>query len=210
MSGGQVGAPIVVRCQGGAGGSQGAQHSKSLEAWFGHVPGLKVTIPSTPEDAYWLLLRAIENDDPVVFVETASLYTARGPLDPDRPPADLGTATVRREGRDATVVAWGATVPVALEAAARLRLRGHRARGGRTGLLAVVHEAWGTGGLGAEVAAGIAERSFDSLEGPILRIAAPPCPHPFSPGLERAMLPDAERVAAAVRTWLAGSDPPTP
>jgi 2-oxoisovalerate dehydrogenase E1 component len=219
MSGGRLSVPMVVRCQGGAGGSQGAQHSKSLEAWLVHVPGLKVIVPSTPNDAYWLLREAVEDDDPGIFVEYSSLYDTRGTLDTNAAPDDLAGPAVRRHGTHATVVTWGAATSLVLEAADRLAADGISvevldlrrlaplpinevvASVERTGLLAIAHEAWGTGGLGAEIAATVADRAFDTLEGPVRRITALPCPHPFSPVLERAMLPTVDRIERTVRGW---------
>lgn len=219
MSGGRLSVPMVVRCQGGAGGSQGAQHSKSLEAWLAHIPGLKVVVPSTPADAYWLLREAIEDEDPVVFVEYSSLYDTMGPLDTREISADMPGAVVRRPGAHATLVAWGTTTNLALLAADRLTGDGIFVEVvelrrlaplpietvlesvERTGLLVVAHEAWETAGLGAEVAALVADRAFHALEGPVRRIAALHCPHPFAPALERTMLPDIDRLQRAVLDW---------
>jgi pyruvate/2-oxoglutarate/acetoin dehydrogenase E1 component len=219
VSGGRVPVPLVIRCQGGAGLSQGAQHSKSLESWIAHVPGLKMVTPSTPHEAYWLLRAAIEDDDPVIFFESASLYESRGVLDASTPPDRLGSSAIRRQGMHATLVSWGAMMPAVLWAADRLETDGilvevldlrHLAplpledvlaSVRRTGLLAIVHEAWQMMGLGAEIAASVADAGFDVLEGPILRIGALPCPHPFAPALERAMIPTEEHITRAIRGW---------
>lgn len=220
MSGGRVDVPMVVRCQGGAWRGSAAQHSKNLEAWFTHIPGIRFVVPSTPNDAYWLLRWSIESFDPVVFYETNLLYGSRGELDTSTRPPDLAHAVVRREGGSATVVAWGRTVGMALEAAEVLASESgidlevidmrHLApldmvtvteSVRRTGLLAVVHEAWTVGGVGAEISARLAEESFFHLDGPIRRIGAEHTPHPFSPVLEREMLPTVDGIVAQVRAW---------
>lgn len=224
MSGGQVSVPLVVRCQGGAWRSSAAQHSKSLEAWFTHVPGLKFVMPTGPEDAYWLLLDAIEDPNPVIFYEPNLFYRQRALLDTSVRPPDVGKPRVVRQGRHATVVSWGATVPMVLRAAdaleasdgialevialswlAPLDYDAIFASVKDTGLLAVVHEAWEHGGLGAEIAAHVAHDAFFYLDGPVKRIGAQHCPHPFAPGLERAMLPSETGIANEVRSWFTES-----
>lgn len=219
MSGGQVSVPIVVRCQGGAGRGSAAQHSKSLEAWFTHVPGLRFVVPSTPSDAYWLLRWAVECPDPVIFYETNLLYGSTGELDTTHPPADIEGATLRRSGDHATIVSWGRTVGLVEDAAEALSADGielevidlrhlapldlttvaHSVR--RTGLLGVVHEAWTTGGLGAEIAAQMTDHCFYYLDGPVRRIGAAHAPHPFAPALEQALLPTVDGVVQTVRAW---------
>lgn len=222
MSGGQVSVPLVVRCQGGAWRSSAAQHSKSLEAWFAHVPGLKVVMPGSANDAYWLLRDAIEDDNPVIFIEPNLLYRERAPLDTLTRPPDVGAPRVLRSGGHATVVSWGMATPLALRAAETLGqehgieievigittlapldygpiIESVR----RTGLLAVVHEAWEQGGFGGEIAARVAEDAFFFLDGPIRRVGALHCPHPFAPSLEAAMLPSEERLVSDVREWFA-------
>jgi pyruvate dehydrogenase E1 component beta subunit len=225
MSGGQLSAPLVVRCQGGAGRSSAAQHSKSLEAWFTHVPGLKFVMPTGPADAYWLLLDAIEDPNPVIFYEPNPFYRQRAIIDTSTRPADVGKPRVIREGRHATVVSWGATLPMAVRAADALE-----ASDGislevialswlapldydrivtsvkDTGLLCIVHEAWEHGGLGAEIAARVAHDAFFFLDGPVKRIGAQHCPHPFAPGLEAAMLPSEAGFADEVRSWFVQSE----
>lgn len=220
MSGGRVDVPMVVRCQGGAWRGSAAQHSKNLEAWFTHIPGIRFVVPSTPNDAYWLLRWAIESPDPVIFYETNLLYGARGELDTWTRPDDLARAAVRRSGSSATVVAWGRTVGMALDAAdvlasesgielevidmrhlAPLDMDTVVASVRRTGLLGVVHEAWTVGGVGAEISARLAQESFYYLDGPIRRIGADHAPHPFSPVLELAMLPSVDRIVSEVRAW---------
>lgn len=219
MSGGQLAAPLVIRCQGGAWRGSAAQHSKMLEAWFAHVPGLKMVAPSTPTDAYWLLRRAVADDNPIIFYEPNLLYNTRGGLDLTAPPENLDRPVVRRPGDDVTLVTWGYVTRMVLEAADTLEAEGISAEVidlrwlapveteevvasvAKTGLCCVVHEAWETGGLGGEIASRLTEDAFFYLDGPIKRIGAQHCPHPFSPVLERAMLPSAEKIVSEVMGW---------
>lgn len=219
MSGGQVSVPIVIRCQGGGHRSSAAQHSKSLEAWFAHVPGLKFFVPSGPEDAYWLLRAAIDDNSPVIFYEPNELYSMRGMVDTTTPPADVTETKLVRQGKHATIVSWGTSVGLAAGAADKLEAEGISAEVlalrslapldctailesvAKTGLLCVVHEAWETCGVGAEIAAQISDRAFGYLDGPIKRVAALHTPHPFSPILESEMLPSEDDVVRAVRSW---------
>ncbi len=218
MSGGQLRVPLAVRMQFGATGSMGAQHSQSLEAWFTHVPGLKVVVPSTPADARQLLRRAVDDDDPVVFLEHRGLYWSRGDV-PDTVPGkvDFGAAATRRLGNDVTIVAYGAMVARALEAAAMLGTEGIEAEVidlrtlvpldldtlcasvARTGRLVVAHEAVVGGGFGAEVVAAVTERTHAALRAPARRVAAPSVPVPASRDLESLFVPSAARVAEAAR-----------
>jgi acetoin:2,6-dichlorophenolindophenol oxidoreductase subunit beta len=220
MSGGQVAVPMVIRCQGGGWRSSAAQHSKSLESWFTHVPGLKFMMPADANDAYWLLRAAIDDPNPVIFYEPNLLYRERSILDISEPPHALGEPRVIRPGTDATLVSWGMTTPMALTAAASLS-REHGielevigvttlaplnfapiiSSVQRTGLLAVAHEAWEYGGFGAEIAARVSADAFFYLDGPIKRIGALHCPHPFSPALEQAMMPSEQRIVSEVRAW---------
>ncbi len=221
MFGGQRSVPMVLRTPHGGGLGAGPQHSQCLEAWFAHVPGLKVVCPSDPASAYALLRAAIADPDPVVFIEHKALYAMKGKVPDDPPVLPLGRAAILREGRDATIVAYGAAVHTALAAAKQLAdedieaeivdLRSIQpwdeetvlASLTRTHRLVVVHEAVEAFGVGAEIVARMADIGFDELDGPILRVAAPFMPVPFSKGLETAYLPSPERVAAAVRRTLA-------
>lgn len=222
MSGGRLHVPLVIRCQGGAWRASSAQHSKSLEAWFAHIPGLKMVVPTTPQDGYDLLRWAIDDPGPVLFYEPNLLYGAKGSLEPRYPAEDPTSTVVRRAGRHASIVTWGTTTRMALDAAkqlsetdgielevlevrclAPLDLSIVKDSVRRTGLAAILHEAWVVGGLGAEIAAQLSEDCMHYLDGPIRRIGADHAPHPFSPVLETAMLPDGERVVSAVRTWFA-------
>jgi pyruvate/2-oxoglutarate/acetoin dehydrogenase E1 component len=216
MSGGQLTVPIVLRTQGGAGQRSGAQHSQSLEAWLAHVPGLKVAMPSTAADAAGLLRSAIEDPNPVVFVEHKSLYFRREELgaEPVEPLA-LGHAHTLRSGSDLTIVATSLQVHDALLAAAWLAEDGIEAEVidprtlipldldtlaesvARTGRAVIAHEAVTAGGFGAELAARMQEVAFDSLQAPIQRVGAPFTPVPVSPPLEDAYRPGAEQIHAA-------------
>ncbi|MTI77721.1 alpha-ketoacid dehydrogenase subunit beta [Marinobacter sp.] len=217
MFGGQASVPMVVRTPHGGGISAGPQHSQCLEAWFAHVPGLKVICPSNPADAYGLLRAAIADPDPVVFVENKTLYTMKGELDEGAGPESIGKARLVRTGRDATVVAYGAAVHTAERAAGQLAEQGLEVEVldlrsiqpwdeaavmeslARTHRLLVVHEAVEAFGVGAEIAARIGQIGFDELDAPIMRVASPFVPVPFAPSLEKEYQPDAEAVIAAVR-----------
>lgn len=221
MFGGQVTLPLVLRTHVGAGLSAGPQHSGSLEAWAVHVPGLKVVMPSTPADAKGLLKSAIRDDNPVLVVENKTLYAMKGEVPAGEHLVPIGKAAVRREGGDVTVVALSRLVHEALKAAEPLAKEGISvevldprtlspldreallASIGKTGRLVVAHEAWGPCGVGAEIAAMVAEHGFRSLKAPIRRVTPPFTPVPFSPPMEKFWLPDAERIAAVVREVMA-------
>ncbi len=219
LSGGQLRVPLVVRAQCGASGGWGAHHSQSLEAWFLHVPGLKVVMPSTPADARGLLKTAIRDDNPVLFLEHRGLYWGQGDLPAGDGLVPLGQAAVRRAGTDVTVAATGRLVGEALAAARALEAAGTSlevidlrslvpldleavvASVRKTGRAVLAHEAVETGGWGAEVAARLQRAAFDYLDAPVERVGAPDAPVPASPRLEEAFVPgQAEIVAAARRT----------
>jgi pyruvate dehydrogenase E1 component beta subunit len=220
LSGGQLRVPLVVRAQCGATGGWGAHHSQSLEAWFVHVPGLKVVMPSTPADARGLLKAAIRDDNPVVFVENRALYWGLGDLPPGDGVVPLGQAAVRQAGTDVTVLATGRLVAEALAAArdlgaddvtvevidlrtlVPLDLETVLASVRKTGRLVVAHEAVLTGGYGAELAAQVQRAAFDYLDAPIERVGAPFAPVPAGPSLEEAFLPGRAQIAAAIRATL--------
>ena len=220
MSGGQLRVPLVLRTQGGAGQRGAAQHSQSLEAWLTHVPGLRVVMPSTAADAAGLLVSAIADPNPVVFVENKTLYFRREQFADRGGPVPLGRASVVRSGRDVTVVALSRLVHEALAAADELAAEGIEVEVidprtlvpldlativesvARTHRLVVAHEAVRSGGFGAEVAAQVQAAAFDDLDAPIERVGAPFAPVPFSPPLEDAYLPGRADVAAAVRSLL--------
>ncbi len=219
MFGGRTSVPMVLRTPHGGGLNAGPQHSQCLEAWFAHVPGLKVVAPSSPGDAYALLRTAIDDPDPVVFVEHKALYGAKGPVDvAARWP--IGRARIARPGGDATVVTYGATVAHALAAAAQLASDGVQTEVidlvslqpwdratvlesvARTHRVVVVHEAVQAFGIGAEIAAVVADEAFDELDAPVLRVGAPFMPVPYAKPLERRYMVDADAIAAAVRRTL--------
>ncbi len=220
MFGGQRGVPLVLRTPHGGGLSAGPQHSQCLEAWLCHVPGLKVVCPATPADAYGLLRSAIADPDPVVVVENKALYALKGEVAEPPEAVPIGRARIARPGRDATIVCYGAALHWSLGAAAQLASEGIEAEVldlrslqpwdeaavlaslARTHRLVIAHEAVEAFGVGAEIAARMADLGFDELDGPILRVGAPFTPVPFAKELEAAYRPDAARIAAAVRRTL--------
>jgi len=221
MFGGQCSVPMVVRLPHGGGLNAGPQHSQCLEAWFAHVPGLKVVCPSSPADAYGLLRAAIDDPDPVIVVENKALYGQKGELADPPAAVSIGRAKVVRDGRDATLVAYGAAVATAMSAAATLGAEGIEvevidlrslqpwdeatvlASIARTHRAIVVHEAVRAFGVGAEIAATIGEAGFDDLDAPVMRVGARFMPIAFSRSLEKRYLPDADAVVEAVRATLA-------
>jgi len=218
--GGQARVPMVVRAPAGAGRGYGASHSQSLEAWFVHAPGLKVVAPSNPRDAHGLLKAAIRDDNPVVFVENKLLYGTSGDVpDPDET-LPLGKAAVVREGDDVTLVAYSRMTALALEAASRLEEAGISCEVldlrtlapldeaavlgsvAKTHRAVILEEDTRRGGVGAEVAAVIAEGAFGSLDSPVRRVASADTPIPCSPTLERAILPSVDKIVAAVESLI--------
>ena len=217
MSAGQATAPLVIRCEAGAGGGFGAQHSQSLEAWLCHVPGLKVAFPSTAYDAKGLMLSAIRDEDPVVFIENLHLYWTRGECPEGDYTVPFGQAAIRREGADCTLVAYGRVALDAAAAAEELAGLGIEVEvidprtlvpldidtivGSvrKTGRLVVAHEAVERGGYGGEIAAQVQERAWDALKGPVRRVAAMNTPVPYAKGLEAEMLPQKRDIVEAVR-----------
>lgn len=220
MFGGQCSVPMVVRAPHGAGVSAGPQHSQCLEAWFAHVPGLKIVCPATAADAYGLLRAAIADPDPVIVVENKAMYATKGDLPDELEIAQIGQARVVRPGSDVTIVSYGATLNAALAAAQRLADEGVSAEIvdlrslqpwdeaavlaslARTHRLVVAHEAVEAFGVGAEIAARMADVGFDELDAPIVRVGGHFMPVPFSKTLERHCLPNADRILAAVRRTL--------
>jgi pyruvate/2-oxoglutarate/acetoin dehydrogenase E1 component len=213
MSAGALEVPVVFRMQTGAGKSAGAQHSQSLEAWFAHVPGLKVVMPATVTDARDLLLASVRDPNPVVFVENRRLYSMKG--EPDADPLPLGRARIARPGEDVTVVTWGQMLRRCLAAAEEgpaslevidlrslvpLDIETVLASTRRTGRLLIVHEAVQDFGAGAEIAARVADLLFDELRTPVRRLGAPAVPMPFSPELESALLPTSKAIATSAQT----------
>ncbi len=223
MLGGKVSVPIVFRMPCGSGTGAAAQHSQSLEAWFGHVPGLKVVEPSTPEDAKGLILAAIDDPDPVLVFEHKLLYKIKGNVPEIMYRTPIGKAVVRRNGKDATVVASAIMVHKALEAAEALAkegidievidLRSIRPIDGatiiesvkKTTRLACIYEGVKTLGIGAEISAMIAEsEAFDYLDAPIMRLGGAETPIPYSPILEKVAVPQVDGITDALRNLVKG------
>jgi pyruvate/2-oxoglutarate/acetoin dehydrogenase E1 component len=217
MSGGQVTVPVTFRTQGGAGWSPGAQHAQQLEAWFVHIPGLKVVFPSTPTDVRGLLWSSIYDDNPVVFFEHRTLYGIKEDVPEELEPIPIGKARVHREGEDVTVVATGRLVHESLKAAEEVEQDGisvevvdprtlqpldEEALVGsvkKTNRCVVAHEAVTRMGFGAEVAAVIQYQAFDWLDAPIERVGAKFTPLPFAPIMEEWCVPHARDVVEAIR-----------
>lgn len=216
MSGGQFSVPIVIRMATGAGRQLAAQHSHSLEPWYAHIPGIKVVAPATVADAYGMLGAALADPDPVVIFEHVQLYNTSSDADA-LTPTDIAHAAVRRNGSDVTMIAYGGSLPKALDAANELSLAGidcevidlrvlrpldnetilesvrktHRA--------VVIDEAWRTGSLAAEISARIVESAFFDLDAPVARVCSAEVPMPYAKHLEQAALPQPDKIIAAVR-----------
>jgi len=208
-------APLVVRTQQGATPGSCAQHSQSLEALLAHIPGLRVGVASTPQDAHAMLRAAVADDDPVILFESRALYQHKGMVALGGECEGVGGARTRREGGDVTIVSWGRTALLADQAAERLAADGIEATvldlrwlspldddaiaGAvqHTGRVLVAHEANLTGGFGAEVSARIGETQFDSLDAPVRRVGTPDVRIPPAPGLQAALLPSVESIMEA-------------
>ena len=221
MSGGQFGVPLVIRMATGAGRQLAAQHSHSLEVWYAHVPGLKVLAPATIEDARGMLATALADPDPVLIFEHVMLYGMAGTLAADAGPVGIDKAAVRRTGGDVTLIAYGGTVPKALDAAERLAQDGIAAEVvdlrslrpldtgvilgsvARTRRAVVVDEGWRSGSLAAEVSARIMEDGFWNLDAPVGRVCAAEVPIPYPQHLEQAALPQVPAIVAAAKATLA-------
>ena len=217
-----VGVPLVIRGPSGGGVHGGPFHSQNPEAYFAHTPGLKVVQPATAYDAKGLIKAAIRDDDPVLFFEHKFLYRR---IKEELPAGDwivpIGKAAVRREGRDLSVITYGAMVWTALEAAKTLEAEGIDVEVvdlrtlfpmdeetvlesvAKTNKAILLHEATRTGGIGAEIAAVLSERCFEYLDGPLVRVTSPDTPVPYSPPLEEAFLPNAEKLCRAARALAA-------
>lgn len=218
LSGGQFEFPLVAIAMTGAGWAVGSQHNHNVEAWFAHAPGLKVVMPSNAADYKGLLKSAIRDDNPVLFFVDIGLLYQPGEVADDETLVPIGQAAIPRAGRDVTLVSYAKTVPVCLQAAEALAAGGISAEVidlrtikpldaatvldsvRRTGRLVVVHEASRTCGVGAEVAALVAEQAFDSLKAPVRRLTGPDAPPPASFPLEQLFVPSADAVAEAART----------
>jgi pyruvate dehydrogenase E1 component beta subunit len=217
MSGGLLKVPLTVRALQGAGGGFGAHHSQSLEAWFTHIPGLKVVAPSTPADAAGLLISAIRDDNPVLFLEHRGLYWKKGDVGDPLEPVEIGVSSTPRSGSDVTIVSHGKMVDSSLKAADALgddgidcevidlRTLSPLDTGAilesvaKTGRLVVAFEAVTSGGLASEITARVQEEAYGSLAGPIARVGAPFSPVPASVELEKHFIPGIEEISGAVR-----------
>lgn len=220
MSGGQISIPMVIRGPGSAAHQLAAQHSQSLEAWFCHVPGLKVIAPATPHDAKGLLKAAIRDDNPVIFIEAQLLYGTKGDIQEGDYTLPIGKAEIKREGKDVTIAAYSKMLLLALEAASELAKDGIDAEVvdlrtlkpldvatlvqsvKKTGRLVIVEEGWRFAGLGAQIAESVYSTVFDALDGPIVRVTGEEVPMPYSRPLEDLAVPDRTRIIQAVKQVL--------
>jgi len=217
MFGGQITCPVVIRAAGGAGRQLGASHSQNLEATFAHFPGLKVVSPATPYDAKGLLKAALRQDDPLLFVEHATLYPTRGEVPDGDYTVPIGQSEVKRQGRDVTIIAYSKMTVLALEAANELSKEGIEAEVidlrslrpldmapviesfKKTNRAVIAEEDWRSYGVGAEVAARIYEEAFDYLDAPIARVAQTEVPLPYNRELEQMALPKVGDIVKAVK-----------
>lgn len=222
MSGGQFSVPLVIRMATGAGRQLAAQHSHSLEAFYAHVPGIRVVAPATLEDARGMLPTALADPDPVVIFEHATLYNLEGELAPDAGAVDIDRAAIRRPGTDVTLIAYGGSLGKTLDAAATLAGEGIQAEVidlrtlrplddatiiasvARTRRAVVVDEGWRTMSLSAELVTRIVEQAFYELDAPLARVCSEEVPIPYPAHLEQAALPSAEKIAAAARRTIRG------
>jgi pyruvate/2-oxoglutarate/acetoin dehydrogenase E1 component len=220
MSGGKGRVPMVLRTQGGSGNGLAAQHSQSLEAWYYHVPGLKVIMPSTPYDAKGLLKSAIRDDDPVIFIEHKLLYLTEGPVPQDEYIVELGAGDIKRPGNDVTIVGWSNMVPRVLLAAEKVAQDGIEAEVidprslvpldkelilesvRKTEHLVIVQEAVRRGGVASDIASIVQAEAFDFLDAPIEIVAGKNTPIPFNVNLERASVPQEVDIIRAVKKVL--------
>jgi pyruvate dehydrogenase E1 component subunit beta len=220
MSGGQIRCPMVMRGPSGAAAQVAAQHSQALESWYAHVPGLVVVMPSTPKDAKGLLKSAIRDDNPVIFMENEVLYNFKGEVPDEEYHIPLGLAEVKREGKDVTIVAWSRSVTTSLQAADLLAKDGIEAEVvdprtlrpldedlifdsvRKTNRCVVVEEGWRCAGFGAEIADRVQRECFDALDAPVIRVTAADVPMPYAKTLEKAYLPQPEKVVDAVHQVL--------
>ncbi|HLN49132.1 MAG TPA: alpha-ketoacid dehydrogenase subunit beta [Steroidobacteraceae bacterium] len=217
MSGGQVNVPIVIRMTTGAGRQLAAQHSHSLEGWYAHIPGLRIVTPATHEDARGMLFTALQDPDPVLIFEHASLLNVEGEIAADPQPVDIDYAAVRRQGTDLSLITYGGSLIKSLQAAAKLAedglscevidLRSLRplddatfiASIAKTHRALIVDEAWKSGGLSAEISARIMEQAFYELDAPVCRVCGAEVPVPYAKHLEDAAIPQVDGIVAAAR-----------
>ena len=218
MSGGQVTVPLIIRTVSGGGSQLAASHSQSLEGWYAQVPGMRVVTPATPYDARGLLKTALQDSNPVLFVEHSLLYGVKGTVPDEEYAVPFGLADIKRPGKDVTIVSYLRMVHVALQAAEELAREGIEAEVvdlrslrpldmdtvaqsvKRTHRAVVVEEGWRTGGFGAEVASGIMSQAFDYLDGPVERVAGKEVSMPYNRDLEQAAIPNHREVVQAVKS----------
>jgi len=216
MSGGQVRCPMVMRGPSGAAAQVAAQHSQAFESIYAYVPGLVVAMPSTPKDAKGMLKSAIRDDNPVIFMENEVLYNLKGEVPEEEYHIPLGLAEVKRPGRDVTIVAWSRPCVTALAAATKLAEEGidvevvdprtlrpldedlifESVR--KTGRCVVVEEGWRIAGFGAEISDRVQRECFDALDAPVIRVTSEDVPMPYAKTLEKAYLPQPEKIIDAV------------
>jgi pyruvate/2-oxoglutarate/acetoin dehydrogenase E1 component len=217
MTAGQATIPLVIRTAMGAGRRAAAQHSQSLQAWFCHIPGLKVVMPSTPEDAKGLLKSAIRDDNPVIFMEDKMMYNQKGPLPTGEYTIPLGEARLHRAGTDATIICTSSMLYPAMEAADLLAEEGIEVEvidprtlsplddsaliqsAIKTGHVLIVDEGYQSFGVTAEIAARVQHKAFDYLDAPVRRLGAADVPVPFAPSLEDLTIPNAEHIVEIVK-----------
>ena len=221
MSGGQFNVPLVIRMTTGAGRQLAAQHSHSLEGWYAHIPGIRVLAPATLEDALGMLPAALEDPDPVLIFEHASLYNLEGEMDAAAGAVNIDRAAVRRAGRDISLITYGGTLGRVIEAAARLAEQGIDAEVidlrvlrplddatfiesvKKTHRAVIVDEGWRSGSLSAEVSARITEQAFFELDAPVARVCSAEVPMPYPRHLEQAALPQVDGIVAAATRLIA-------
>ena len=220
MSGGLFNVPLVIRMATGGGKQLAGQHSHSLDGWYAHIPGLKVLVPATLEDARGMLWTALEDPDPVLIFENSILYPMEGELPEDAGPVEIDRARVRRAGRDVTLITHGTSLFKAMEAAATLAAEGIEAEVidlrtlrpldeatflasvARTRRAVIVDEGWRSGGISAEISARIMEKAFFELDAPVERVCSAEVPMPYPRHLEEAALPQAATIVNTVRRML--------
>ncbi len=222
MSGGQFNVPVVIRMATGGGRQLAAQHSHSLEGWYAHIPGIKVIVPATFEDARGMLWTALEDPNPVLIFEPTILYPVRGELDDDAGPVDICRARIRRSGSDLSMITYGSSLAKTLDAAEMLADEGIDAEVidlrslrpldettilesvSRTHRAVVVDEGWRSGSISAEISARLTENAFYELDSPVERVCSLEVPVPYPKHLEDAALPSVERIVATSRKVMEG------
>lgn len=220
MSGGQFNVPLVIRMATGGGKQLAAQHSHSLEGWFAHIPGIKILTAATVQDAYDMLFLALADPDPVLIFENPLLYNAKGELDTEAKPLEIGKARVHRPGKDVSILTYGISVFKALEAAETLAKEGIETEVidlrslrplddaaimetvRKTHRVLIVDEGWKSGGISAEIMARINEQAFFELDAPIGRVCSAEVPFPYARHMEQAAMPQSEKIVAAVRRMM--------